>query len=441
MPVIYNQPAAFQNANVEDVNRFQQLPFYLVMNEVATFPSWNIFDQLFGEIDWQSNEGTTMRGTTPQPSPVGRSFFFPNEMTTLPNKDIYQVTESIEQTTLKRHRYESYQFNFLPSFTAFWRNYLKFANKDIVTQIARSNNQFIETNLWFNAPNVYLAGSGLLTGAPTNMGNDAGTAAGSKTNAWLAAAVIGTGAGTGVINNLSLRNVYNAFLNLQEDLGAPAFEGARNMPKDNEGLKNRYVLVTSSEAWANFTYDPDVLNKLNGLAPCDLNLVFNDFKGLLFGNIVTKIHRYPIRFNIVDIKDGAGTVLYAAGTPIAPEIYDNTDKKSKPNPYYTSLQFAPYEISWLLGADTCRTIKVGPPPSEFANKNMSAEKFYAMRWNGEVRLTDQVLITYSDGSVDLNDYGEQLKFKSQCTHGYLVGERRYSIPIVFERVRPSALAA
>lgn len=436
MPAIYDKPAAFQNANVEDTDRFNQLPFYLVQNEVSAFAQWNVFDQLFGDIDWRTNEGDTMKGVTPQRSPVGRSFFFPNEMSELPKKDIYQVSESTETATLKRHRYESYQFNFLPSFTAFWKNYLKFANKDIVEKIAISNNQFIETNLWFNAPNVYLAGTGLITGAPTAMGNITLDAANSKTAAWLIATVNGTAGSTGVLQNLRLRDINNCALNLQEDMAAPPFEGARNMPKDNAGLQGKYVLVTSTEAWSNFPYDPDtaLLKSIN------LDLLFNDFKGLLFGTTTVKFTRHPIRFNVVDVSEG-GVVLYAAGTPIPPEIYDDTDKKWKPNPYYTSLVSAPYEIAWMLGADTCRTIKVGPPPKEFATKNMAAEKFYAMRWNGEVRLSDQVLITYPDGTVDLNDYAEQLKFKSQAVHGYLVGERRNSIPLIFERTRPALLSA
>lgn len=436
MPSIYDKPAAFQNANIEDANRFQQLPYYLVQNEIKEFASWNIFDQLFGDIDWQSNQGNVMRAVTPQRSPVGRSFFFPNDITGAPKKDIYQVTESYEDARIKLHDYESYQFNFLPSFTAFWKNYLQFANKDIVRQIALSNNQFIETNLWFNAPNVYLAGSGLNTGAPIGMGNAAGTAAGSKTAAWLIATVQGNGT-NGVLQNLMLRDVYNAILNLQEDMAAPPFMGAKNMPKDNAGLQGKYVLVTSTEAWMNFPYDPDT----NLLKSINLDLLFNDFHGLLFGTTTVKFHRYPIRFNTVDIVDAAGNVLYAKGLPIAPEIFDTTDQKWKPNPYYTSLISAPYEISWLLGDSTCRTIKVGPPPKEFATTNMSAEKFYSLKWNGEVRLTDQLLVTFDDGSIDLNHYGKQLKFISELTHGYLVGERRFSIPLIYERKRPVTLAA
>ena len=438
MPAYYDKPAAFANATVEDADRFQKLPFYLVKNEVKQFPIWNVFEQLLGDVDWQPNEGNTMRGVTPQRSPVGRAFFFPNPITTAPNKDIHQVTESIEQAVVYMHDYESYQFNFLPSFNSFWKNYLQFANKDIVEKIAISNNQFIETQMWQAAQNIYLAGTGIVTGSPTGAMNSTYNAAGSKTASWLAATVLGSNSNAGVTQGLTLRDVYNAALALQEDFAAPAFESARNMPIDNEGLKGKYVLITSTEAWMNFTFDPDVQT----LKPLDLNLLFQDFRGLLFGTTTVKFHRYPIRFNTVDVKGPDGTtVLYAAGTPIAPEIFDATDNKWKPNPYYTSLLSAPIEIAWMLGADYGKSIKVGPPPKEFTSTNMAAEKFYSLRWNGEVRLTDQVLIQYADSSYDLNHYGKQLKFISEATHGYLPAERRYGFPILFFRKRPNRIAA
>ena len=434
MPVYYDMPAVFATLDQEQVDRFAKLPFYLVKNEVKTFPQWNVFDQLFGTVNWQQNQGNTMKGVTQQRSPVGRSEFFPNDITTLPNKDVYMVTESSETATVKLHRYESFQFNFIPSFNTFWGGgYIKFADSDIASQIANSNNQFIETNLWYNAPHVYLAGAGLVVGAPIGMGNAAGTAANSKTAAWLIATVLGSGSNPGVQNNLRLRDVERATIHLQEDMGAPAFSGSQNMPKDNAGLNGKYVLVTSTEAWFNFKYDPDV----NQLKSINLDLLFEDFRGLLHGVTTTKFTRYPTRFNTVDITDGAGNVLYAKGTPIAPEIFDETDQKPKPNPYYTSLTFAPYERAWLLGDSVCKTIKVGPPPKEFAATSMSEEKFYSLKWNGEIRLTDQVLIKYANGQYDLNQYGTQLKLISQATHGYLVGERRFAVPIIFKRVRPS----
>jgi hypothetical protein len=437
MPSFYNMPSVFGNAVVEDVNRFNQLPFYLVHNEVKQFPLWNIFDQLYGKIDWETNQGNVMRGVTPQRSPVGRAFFFPNAVTSVAKKDIYQVTESKEEASVYVHKYESFQFNFLPSFTAFWDTYLQFANKDIVEKIAQSNNQFIETNMWFNAINMYLAGVGLVSGLPTTMGNVNGNAANSKTAAWLVANTTGAAGNPAVQKNLTLRDVYRAVMNLQEDLAAPPFEGVRNMPKDNEGVKGRYVLALASEDFLNFTFDPDV----QILKPLQLDLLFNDFKGLLFGTTTCKINKYPIRFSAADIKDGAGTTLWAAGMPIDPELFDPTDNKWKPNPYWTSLVSAPMTVNWLLGDYYAKTIKVGAPPKEFASTNMSAQKFYSMKWNGEVRLTDQVLITNPDGTVELNTYGENLKFISKLTHGYLVGERRNAIPLISRRMRPSVVNA
>lgn len=440
MPSFYDKPGVFGNAVVEDVNRFAQLPFYLVMNEVDQFARWNEFDQVYGDIPWETNQGNIMVGVTPQRSPVGRSFFFPNPITTASNKDIYQISQSKESAVIYAHKYGSFVFNFLPSFTAFWDKYIQFASNDIVRQIAISNNQFIETQMWFNAINVFICGVGLTQGAPTAPGNAALTAAGSKTIAWLNATTIGVGGTPGVTSNLSIRNLYRAIMNLQDDMGAPSFNGSKNMPKDNEGLKGRYLVFLSSEDFFNFTFDPDVLgvNGVNGgLRSINLDLVFNDFKGSLFGTLTCKIKKYPIRYNTANVSDLLGNVLWAAGTPIDPEIFDPTDQKWKPNPYYTSLISAPYTISWMLGADYCKTIKVGPPPKEFATTNMSALKFYGMKWNGEVRLSDQLLITNSDGTIELNDYGENLQLKSKLTHGLLMGERRYAFPMLSKRVRPA----
>lgn len=437
MPSFYNQPGQFSNAVIEPTNRFAQLPFYLVHNEVEQYANWNEFDQMYGSIPWQTNMGSTMEAVTPQRSPVGRSFFFPNPITQASNKDIYQISESNESAVLYKHKYGSFVFNFLPSFQVFWDKYIKFNSDDIVKQIAVSNNQFIETQMWFNATYVYLCGTGLVGGAPTAMGNVALNAAGSKTAAWLVALTNGTGGNTGAIQNLRLRDVYRAIMNLQDDLGAPSFNGVKNMPKDNEGLKGKYALFCGSEDWFNFTFDPDVLNKLSGLAPCDLNVLFNEFKGNLFGTITCKIKKYPIRYNTIDIVDGAGTVLWAKGTPIDPEIFDPIDQKWKPNPYYTSLVTAPYSIAWLLGDNYCKTLKVGPPPKEFATKNMSGEKFYSLRWNGEVRLTDQILITNADGTYEMNDFGENLQLKAQLTHGLIMTERRFAFPIIIARSRPA----
>ena len=245
MPSFYNLPGQFSPAVIQANNLFAQLPFYLVHNEIPQYANWNEFDQMYGSIPWQENMGSVMEAVTPQRTPVGRSFFFPNAITTAANKDIYQVTESNEQAVLYRHKYGSYVFNFIPSFQAFWDKYIKFNSDDIVKQIALSNNQFIETQMWFNANYVYLCGTGLVGGAPTGAGNATYNAANSKTAAWLIAVTQGAGGNTGVLQNLRLRDIYRAIMNLQDDLGAPSFNGVMNMPKDNEGLKGRYALFCS----------------------------------------------------------------------------------------------------------------------------------------------------------------------------------------------------
>lgn len=416
MPTYYEQVASFQNANVEDKDRFQKLPFYLVKNEIKVFPRWNIFDQLYGEISWEPNMGNTMKAVTPQASPVANSFAFPQNIDVVPNKNVYSVSESSEDARVKAQRFESQQFSFVPYFTSFWRDHISFANKDIARQIQVYNNQFIRTNMYAKSTYVYLAGTGLQGGQPNGDLESTLAVAGTKTTAWLLAQI------PNIKNNLSLRTIYRAQLAHREDLAAPPFEGVKNMPEDNEGLKGKYVLVGSTEAWDMLPFDPDT----NLLKSINLDLLFKDFNGLLFGKVVYKFDRYPLRFD-------------ATGTFIAPEVYDNNAKKCVPNPAYTSLLTASYEIAWMCGAESCKTIKVGPPPKEFSAQSMSAKKFYSLKWNGEIQLTDQVLVTYADGTVDLNVYGTQLKLISQTTFGYLVGEPRFTFPILFKRKRAEEL--
>ena len=60
-------------------------------------------------------------------------------------------------------------------------------------------------------------------------------------------------------------------------------------------------------------------------------------------------------------------------------------------------------------------------------------KFYKLRWNGEIQLTDQCLVRYSDGSVDLNRYGTNLQLIGQAAVGALAGEVNNVMPIIFRR--------
>jgi hypothetical protein len=65
-----------------------------------------------------------------------------------------------------------------------------------------------------------------------------------------------------------------------------------------------------------------------------------------------------------------------------------------------------------------------------------------MNWNGEIRITDQFLITRGtiaggDFYQELNDDGRFLKLKGTTVHGILPGERYNVLPIMFKRIRIS----
>jgi hypothetical protein len=264
----------------------------------------------------------------------------------------------------------------------------------------------------------------------------------------------GGGAGALEALPLTLKEIFKAMLVLQEDVQAPTFDRIFNAPKQSEMVKGKYVLVCSTEAWASLLWDSNLrtahgasgANSGTQLAPANMNLLQDGFAGDLFGKITAKFDPFPLRFDhngdfVVPQKESNGKVV--------------------PNPSYTAIGNggtgddndgstndagnASYEIAFLVGADAFKTIQVGPPPKEFASKNMSAKKFYGMKWNGEVNLTDQFLIPTGSGSApltdaagsELNTYGDYLKFISQAIIGGIAGDARYCLPIYFKRQRTS----
>jgi len=456
--------AAAMSTNVVS-NNFNKLDFYLVKNEVALFPKWNVYDTLYGSIKWQPNMGDTLQGLTPSPSPIQRSTFAPNVLADAPLKDIYKVGERNESAKLSYHRYESTRFRFLNSFESFWRDQLSYAHKDIVRQIQTSQNQFIRTLMWYQTPDVYIAddGAGRLSSSVTLDGSAAKasltqdqirTIDGDDDRTSATTSDIGTGGGqeyrdalavgasttANTAGYLTLKDLYQAMLVLQEDVQAPTFDRQYGTPKNSEMIKGKYVLVCSTEAWASLMWDDDLVGASTGgrrLAPANMNLINDGFAGDLWGKITVKFDPHPLRF----IDNGAW---------INPQTV--TNNKVVPNSVYTAISdtstastsAASNEVAFLCGADAFKAISVGPPPKEFASKNISKKKLYSMNWNGQIDLTDQFLVPTAsttdistDGSEgwDLNVYGDFLKFISQTIHGGIPGDARHCLPIVYRRRR------
>ena len=450
---------------------FKSLSYYLAKNEVALYPKWNVYDTLYGSIKWQPNMGSTLTGTTPTPSPVLRMTFMPEVLTAYPKKDQFTVGERTEDASLGMHRFESNRFRFLSNFESFWRDHLSYAQSDIVRQIQTANNVFIRTLMYYQAPDLYISGKGLssqvthadvytrkreLSQADIRKVENGGDSSTDVITDGTSGQTITVSAGnmfrndiahggTAVSEVLTLKEIFKAMLVLQEDVQAPPFERTFGAPNTSEMVKGKYVLICSTEAWASLLWDTNLrtahgasgANSGTQLAPANMNLLQDGFAGDLFGKITAKFDPYPLRFS-------------ANGDFIAPQTVDSTTGKCVPNPNYTKIDASSntvgsHEIAFLVGADAFKTISVGPPPKEFASKNMSAKKFYSMKWNGEVNLTDQFLIPTGSGSAplsdaagsELNTYGDYLKFISQVIIGGIAGDTRYCLPISFLRRRTS----
>lgn len=423
MPSQYDLPESSNLWSVEDVNKYQKLPFYLAMLEARMFPQWQVYNQLFGRINWQSNMGSTLRGVRAEPTPVGRQFFYPNLITALPNKDVFENQEFTEESALHMHDFDSKQFYFLPSFQDFRENQIDYTHKDIVRQVAVTNDQFISTYAFQKAPYIMVAGNngsdvniGIqpLVAAPTIAG-ELSAANAPKNTAYLQA-LVGT-----VGTNLTLALIDYAVNVMRDDIGANYFEGTLNTPKDNELVKGKYVLIGSSEAFQQFKWDPN----FSTLRSINLNVVTEGFRGSIFDEVTYKTERFALR-------------IAADGTVPAPEI-TGVGNQTVPNPAYVN---APFEVAVLVGADAYKTVKVGPPPRQFVGKSMSAEKFYSMNWNGEIKLTDQVMVQYNVGGnivYDTNKRGRFLQLYGSAAMGAIPVNKRAYMPIIFGRKRVSVV--
>lgn len=428
MPTQYNLPPASQLWNQQEIDLYNKLPFYLAMQQAQQFPEWLIWNKLIGTIPWQPNMGNTMKGVVVEPSPIQRSMFAPQPLTSAAYKDIISQLERTNSAVLYHHKFESPQFNFMPSFADFRKKQIQMAQTDLFRQVTAADDIFARGYMFHQSPYMFISGktkdsNGDFELIPAPMGLPSNDGSTGKTTGFMQYAISLIGNNRG---NLSLK-VINKCLNImREDIQAPAFEGMVNVPKDNETIKGNYVLVGSNEAYAMLTFDDHVLS----YKPLDLNILNDEFSGKLFGNVVYKKERFPLR-------------VAADGTFPAPQIWVGGDSSAYnlnqtiPNPDYVN---APFEIAHMVAANPYDKITVGPPPAEFAGGKISESKFNKLFWNGEVKITDNILVQQgqnADGSpiLDTNKYGEFLQLISHMEFGIIPVNRRNHFPILYRRWR------
>jgi hypothetical protein len=399
----------------QDKDLFNRLPIYMAKIQAEFIQYYSRWGKLLNTIPWEANMGYTMRGVSKRPSPIIRSQAFPNAMSALPKKDVLEVREVKEDTILYRQDFESNLMHFLPNFVDFLTDHVDKTNDDLVEKVTVYGDQFYRTAIFHGSPKVWVCGKATpMTVTPYWASPNISEAKDQGTRQALVAQC------NQMLNAEELSKIATA---LYTDEGVVPFSGKVLSDGTNgEQLKHKYCLVTATEVWEHLVHDTYI--KAN--RPLGMNIITDGFFGSLFGRWMTMFERFELRI----AADGSipvpetieeGVNAYNVGEPI-------------PNPAYVNAQFG---VAFAVGGEAYRSVRIGPPPSEWAGMNM--KQFSRLDWNGKVDITKNVLIPCLDQNnavvLDTNKRGEYIQLISSIALGIAPIRRRNILPIIYKRAR------
>lgn len=421
MPAVWDLPRQSGQFDSIDLDRFNRLPVQVAQQTTKQLPMWTRWQTFLGSRPWSANQGDILQGVITEMPPVTKQNHTPNNITAPPKKTVVSHFERGNQARIKRHLFESPLMHFLSSFRDFRKNQIPMAVKALNKIVGTGLDAFLRYQVLQQSPRIGIvnpvAGTNMIEGVAFGEATDSSIP---KTAAILANLATKIGPNTGF---LDFRQICAFRQRCKDELGFVPWDGVPATPKENETMKGKFLLVGESLIYDGLQFDEHVLN----FKDYAVNLINSPFRGIIQGNITFMEECFPHRF----LEDGtfpepelelADGVTYPTG--------NTQGHETVPNPEYVN---APFGIAYFMGYQPYESIKVGPPPSEFAGKSISMGRYHSLNWNGEVRITDDVLVNYGNGVTDTNKYGEWLQLICDTVMGIIPNTPRFCLPVIYRR--------
>lgn len=422
---------AMQAWDQQDVNQFNRLPVWMAVQQVKRLKYYSRWRRKYKKLPWKPNMGSLLQGIIPEPSPKTRQVAAPRNITEVAYRTQVSHYERSNTGRVKHQKFESPQFNFLPSFQDFRAQQIPFATEDLMKQIATYYDDFIRWQALQQSPFVYIvnnttAGEGNYIPAVYGEATDTSSP---KDAGWFANMLLKVGAGDGGF--LDFRQMCAVRDYAEVKAGIVPWSGLPGEPGENNVQQGKYMLTGEKTLYRALAFDTHILQN----RPLAMNLLNSTFAGTISENINFLEEMYPLRF----AEDGSFP---------QPEIevelpaltYGSTMRyEVMPNAAYVN---APGGVAFFEGNEPYEDLEIGPPPAPFSQKNISMDKFTKLRWNGEVTLTDNILTNLGSNQFDTNKYGEYLQLISYCTMGIIAKTSRFCLPVIYRRkIAPSLTIA